>query len=77
MRHEIKTLVDILEVVNENNLENFTEDFKTYLQTMILIKGFSKSMSSEEFLRSTRLIWIDDGKHDATVRITSKKRRYV
>ena len=83
-KHEIKTIEDVLRVVNSKNKENFLKDFSAWLDINIQIKEkiieeFGKVVNlSEEDLKEQikvkqNLIWIDDGKNDIKVDIRIKE----
>ena len=66
MGHEIKTISDILKVVNHSNLENFLNDFELFLSNYVILKGMCKDDAD-----CNEYIWIDDGKHNVEVTIFS------
>ena len=66
MKKEIKTIKDILEVVNQENIEDFLIDFETFLTYATNAK---KNMPEGLRLESIKFTWIDDGKHDKTIKI--------
>ena len=66
MEHEIKTISDILKVVNPNNLENFLNDFELFLSNYVILKGMC-----EDDADCSEYIWIDDGKHNVEVNIVT------
>lgn len=67
MEHKIKTISELIKVVNKNNVENFLEDFSVWLHLCVNLKTFegeNVKISQQKYFH-----WIDDGKHDATVRL--------
>ena len=71
MEHEIKTINDILKVVNHNNLENFLKDFELFLTNYVILKAMC-----EEDANCNEFTWIDDGKHNIEVNIVAKENVY-
>ena len=65
MKHDIKTIRDILESVNENNVDNFLVDFSCWLKILTADKGLLKNFLCPE--TSQYFQWIDDGKHNANI----------
>lgn len=75
-RYEIVNINDILNCVNENNLENFIIDFKHFLKTTISLNNLTKGICKAEGIPEERgrlelqkYVWIDDGKHNYSVKI--------
>ena len=59
-KHEIYTIKQILEIVDKNNLNNFIEDLKQYLELNIKIK---ENKDIYKYLKiKPYLIWVDDNK---------------
>ena len=72
-KHEIKTILDILKVVNSNNKENFLKDFSAWLGMNIHLKEQMEGLGlSEEQINLNNFIWIDDGKNDINLTIKIK-----
>lgn len=73
-RYEIKSIEDIVDKVPLDKLSDFLEDFGTwiaYRKTVIRTgKALGLNVNHEEFRKMT---WIDDGKHDVTIRTTIKR----
>lgn len=66
-KYQLKTLKEIINVVNENNLKNFLIDFQNWLSFKVGIKKVIKALSKEtkesiEIELDESFIWIDDGK---------------
>lgn len=59
------------DIINENNVEDFVEDFRTYIiryakyisKVRELIPDFCEGKSNTEIAQGI-MKWIDDGKHD-------------
>jgi len=74
--YEIKTMQDILECVNQNNVDSFLTDFKGYLTTAIMLKELAELVGETEDAKKIMtdgFTWIDDGKNDATISIGVKE----
>jgi hypothetical protein len=65
-QHEIKTLDDILNVVNEENIDRFMEEFK---QIILTAKEFKKALPTLEY---KGFVWTDDNKNDINIEIQTK-----
>ena len=77
--YQIKTIQDILDCVNRENLDNFMVDLKALIEIYITFQGLSTMVAKEMDLppelakiESEGFIWIDDGKHDIKVGIKGK-----
>ena len=68
-KHDIKTIEDILRVVNSKNKENFLKDFSAWLDINIHLKEQIKKLKGKVNLKSVNFVWIDDGKNDISVNI--------
>lgn len=65
--HKLRTIKQITNVVNENNIDNFLIDFRSFLQARI---GWKKlGMNGIAKMDFTSFNWIDDGKNDVMVEI--------
>lgn len=72
-KHDIKTIWDILKVVNSKNKENFLKDFSAWLDINIYLKEQVKKARIEKAVNiKSNFIWIDDGKNDISVNIKVK-----
>lgn len=74
-KYEINTLQDILECTNLDNLDNFIKDFSVFLKAYHNTKNLISFLGKEkvdELMKSTKLVWIDDGKHDYTLELQEK-----
>lgn len=67
MEYKIKTISELLKVLNKNNVENFIEDFSAWLRFSVDLKTFESE--AIKILQQEHFHWIDDGKHDATIRL--------
>lgn len=70
--YKLKTIKDILEVVTEDNLENFMVDLMAFLSMRI---EFNKLETLKGVIKmdDSCFQWIDDGKHNATYKFKVKK----
>lgn len=66
MKHDIKTIEDIINAVNEDNIENFLKDFSAWLDVRLTIKGtpLEKAMIDSDAFK-----WIDDGENNTFIDI--------
>ena len=78
-KYEIKTLQDIMDCVNEDNIENFLIDFSKWLKAVMCLKRMSKYLLTDKTfphelakLESSKFTWIDDDKHKTTLTIEAK-----
>lgn len=67
--HYLKTMQDVLEVVDQNNMEFFLEDFRLFITEVVKAKMVNKlayelSGEKEIPLELENFHWIEDGKHD-------------
>ena len=73
MKHDLKTIEDIINVINAENIDNFIIDFKSYLNFNILLKTTQEIVGKENVGISKEdegvLNWIDDGKTEAHITI--------
>lgn len=73
-KYEIVTLRDILDIP-EDRMDAFLVDLKmwhsTVSNTLKLIDEASKIVEPEKDIRTkvSKMVWIDDGKHNATLKI--------
>lgn len=74
-RYVIEKITDILEIP-EDRLDDFMVDLKSYYQMARpmadLIKETAKVGNVDVEVLPIRMTWIDDGKHDVTVKIGTK-----
>ena len=86
--HTIKTIEDITNVVNKDNIDNFLIDFRLFLEMAIeskpelhvdTIMDFFKGKAKIARMDKTQFNWLEDGKHngyktykDATGKIVKK-----
>ena len=77
--YQIKTVQDMLDCVTKENIDNFMIDLRGVIDTYIAFKGLTKTIAEVEGLppelaevSSEGYIWIDDGKHEKTVKISKK-----
>lgn len=65
-------LQDLLSIP-EDRFDDFLVDLKTWHKAvrdfigLIDATGKAKGMSTEDMLKATKLVWIDDGKHDGKI----------
>jgi DNA polymerase III sliding clamp (beta) subunit (PCNA family) len=65
-QHEIKTLDDIINVVNEENIDRFMEEFK---DSILAAKKFKEALPTLEY---KGFVWIDDNKNNINIEIETK-----
>lgn len=65
----LKTVKEMLAVLNENNIDNFLVDFKCWLELGI---EFKSNMVGIVKFDDSQFKWIDDGEHNLTVNVTIK-----
>lgn len=66
-QYKLRTIKQITNVVNENNIDNFLVDFRSFLQTRI---GWKKlNMNGLIKIDFTSFNWMDDGKNDVVITI--------
>ena len=75
--YNIKTIKEILSVVNKDNVENFKKDFCSWLDLQISLKEINKIGSP--FIKIEQVgeyifHWIDDGKTGANIKIVFDQR---
>ena len=66
---KLKSVEDIINVVNENNLDNFIVDFKNYLAMHIVLKIAKENHKDVDVqVDKTIFQWIDDGKNEINLK---------
>ena len=77
--YQIKTIQDIMDCVNRENIDNFMIDMRALIEIYITFQGLSHITAKEMGLppeiakiESEGFTWIDDGKHDMKVAIKGK-----
>jgi len=77
MEHDLKTIEDILNVVNAENIDNFLIDFRGFLSVNVLVQTTQELVGKEnvEITREEREVmhWIDDEKTEAYITIKVKE----
>jgi len=69
MRHDLKTIQDIVDVVSEDNIDNFMVDFRGFLDGFIALQNIGKLVLDEDDVEIDHrvkvgsLIWIDDNEN--------------
>ena len=78
-KYQIKTLQDMIECTNDDNLDNFLIDLKKliiYVHEFQNINNLVAEITSvpKELakIKADGFTWIDDGKHHATIRLGVK-----
>lgn len=66
--YKLKTIEDIIKVVDENNVDNFIKDFTAFLGLCILQKTCNK-IEGVITKHEPIFCWIDDGKNDIKINI--------
>lgn len=78
MKHELRTIADIIKVINPENIDNFLIDFKGFLTLNIVVKAAQDLLGNDAdvYLKEEGVMqWIDDGKTDATIKLEVKDGR--
>ena len=70
IKHLIRTLEDIRNVITIENVDCFLKDFETWLRLSLITKDIERDTVKE--VEPTVFKWIDDGKNDIKVNITIK-----
>ena len=74
MKHKIKTIQDIIDVVTEDNIDNFMKDFRGFIDAYIAMKGFSDAAVGTDVPMSVAtLTWIDDNEHKINITLIPKE----
>lgn len=73
-RYELETIKQVLEVVNQDNLQNFLEDFGLWLNLRSQVKDMLIKHPEAKVQTKDVFIWIDDGKHDMNIKVTGVSR---
>jgi len=85
---EFKTIEDIINTIHLGNKDNFLVDFKAWLEIVLNTvqtvklsielggteeqkKEYSK-VSNSSLIGCSSMKWIDDGKHDISIKVTTK-----
>jgi len=81
-KYDLKTIKEIVEVINPKNIDNFVVDFKAFLAMQVVIKEATKNLSDSITIKSLEdsqknmvFTWIDDGKNDVTVKVHIKDKK--
>ncbi len=74
-KYHIKTIEEILKIVNEDNVNNFIKDFSNWLKFRLSIQ--SKKVKGVEMVidNDDTFKWIDDGKNNIKLNIELKKKQ--
>ncbi len=79
-KYKIKTIQDIIDCTDENNLDSFLVDLKNLIkiahtfQSINNIVAEMKDMPKEiAKIKTDGIVWIDDGKNNIKVTISTKK----
>jgi hypothetical protein len=65
-QYQIKTVQDMLECTNSDNIDNFLKDLKGVLLSAHLLV----ELSNEIEVLSEGYVWIDDNKHNISIELT-------
>jgi len=78
-QYQIKTVQDMVDCTNEDNLNNFLIDLRSLLITAHTFRNLSeiigemKGIPKEiQKIKSDGFIWIDDKKHNSTINLKIK-----
>jgi hypothetical protein len=67
-QYDLKTVDDIVEAVNEDNISYFIKDFQSFLSIAITLKTIAK-LTGNGPVSTNKFVWIDDKKHDKKITI--------
>jgi len=70
-KHDIRTLRDILEVVDDKNIDYFIKDFSDWLYILVIVAKLDKTQI--EVNNADIFTWIDDKKNNVHVSFSKKK----
>ena len=70
-KYEIKTIQDIINCTDKDNVDNFLKDLKSFLEMSYMVKTIAELTGVKSKL-STQFTWIDDGKNEATLILNPK-----
>ena len=68
-QYKIKTVQDMIDFTNQENLDNFLTDLKGYLSSAHMLKSLAELVGESEEQKqigTDGFTWIDDKKHDIT-----------
>jgi len=68
--YTLKTIEDITNVLTNENVDNFLVDFKAWLSYRLKFKEVK--IDNLVKFDNTKFTWIDDGKHEADIRLKVK-----
>lgn len=74
-RHELTTINQIIDCVNEENIDNFLIDFGNFLKCNIQLKKSFKqhlpenNIDFQKLFKFEKFVWIDDGKNEIKIEI--------
>ena len=71
--HRLRSITDIISVINSENIETFKRDFSAFLDLRLGMKNGSPELENFFKISTNNYIdWIDDGKNnvDITIKIT-------
>ena len=71
-KHPIASLHDILRVVKKENVDNFLEDFKNFLEIWAATRSLVETLAPETLemtIQSVKFVWEDDGKNGINVHV--------
>lgn len=77
--HQVKTVQDIINCTNEDNLDNFLKDLRTVIETSHALQKFSDLVADQNDIKKELnklegegFTWIDDGKNNAEIQLKPK-----
>jgi hypothetical protein len=68
-RYEIKTIKEIIELINETNINNFIVDFTNWLHLRVYVNNLPRS----RFENNDTFVWIDDNKNEININFKLEK----
>ena len=58
--YKFKTVKEIYDILNSENVDRFLEDFCTGVKTFVLLREATQAMGVKENIELEELTWIDD-----------------
>jgi hypothetical protein len=68
-RYEIKTIKEIIELINETNINNFIVDFTNWLHLRVYVNNLPRN----RFKNNDTFVWIDDDKNEININFKLEK----
>lgn len=68
-RYEIKTIKEIIELINETNIDNFIVDFTHWLH----LRAYVNKLPKTRFENNDTFVWINDNKNEVNIKFKLEK----